>query len=77
MGAELARANKKETSVDELDVLAAELGERLKARKETVAVAENLAAGTGELLARSKRERDEGRAQVVSSEPAAIRPDLE
>jgi nicotinamide-nucleotide amidase len=38
-------AKKKETSVQELDALAAELGERLKARGETVAVAESSSGG--------------------------------
>ena len=35
----------KEMLVDELDTLAAELGEQLKARKETVAVAESSSGG--------------------------------
>ena len=34
-----------ETSVEQLDALAAELGERLKVRKETVAVAESSSGG--------------------------------
>jgi PncC family amidohydrolase len=38
-------AKKKETSVQDLDALAAELGERLKARGETVAVAESSSGG--------------------------------
>ncbi|MDB5426841.1 MAG: putative competence-damaged inducible protein [Phenylobacterium sp.] len=38
-------AKKKENSVQDLDALAAELGERLKARGETVAVAESSSGG--------------------------------
>src|SRR5258706_9566988 len=45
MGAYGAARQKKETSVQDLDALAGELGERLKARGETVAVAESSSGG--------------------------------